>query len=125
MLLAKVEHFVVGQDYGSVHYLVGQRLGIVFGGQKVEEVGAKGVGQGFAEHDDVCGAGGLNRRIDVADEDTFSLKKLTEKETPPFKVGLAHGAAVDGEYIGFLYQALTIFVDKVFLELGVDRLHQH
>lgn len=125
LLLAKVEHFVVGQDYGSVHYLVGQRLGIVFGGQEVEEMGAEGVGHGFAEHDDVGGAGGLNRRIDVTDEDAFSLKKLTENEAPPFEVGLAHGAAVDGEYIGFLYQALTFFVDKVFFELGVDWLYQH
>lgn len=115
----------MGEDNGSVHYLVGQRLGIVFAGQEVEEVGAEGVGQGFAEHDDVGGAGGLKRRIDVADKDTFSLKKLTEKETPPFEVGLAHGAAVDGEDFRFLYQALTIFVDKVFFELGVDRLYQH
>ena len=125
LLLAKVEHIVVWQDNGSVHYLVGQRLGIVFGGQEVEEVGAKGVGQGFAEHDIVGGAGGLNWRIDIADEDTFSLKKLTEKEAPPFEVGLAHGTSVDGEYIGFLYQVLTFFVDKVFLELGVDWLYQH
>lgn len=124
-LLAKVEHLVVGQDYGSVHYLVDQLLGIVFGGKEVEEVGAEGVGQGFAEHDDVGGAGGLNWRIDVADEDAFSLKKQTEKEAPPFEVGLAHGTAVDGEYFGILYQALTFFVDKVFFELGVDWLYQH
>ena len=39
LLLAKVEHLVVGQDYGSVHYLVGQRLGIVLGGQEIEVVG--------------------------------------------------------------------------------------